>query len=224
MENEPEMIRQQMEDTRTALTEKLEYLEEQVVARVRDTTDSVAETVENVKEAVSNTVQTMSDTVDRTVDSVKETFDVSRQFEQRPWLMLGGAVLLGYIGGRLLERRTPAVSTTNGYYPQPAIERLATNNYQPAPPPPAKPSWGAEVVEHMRPALSKLGELAIGVTAGIIGDMVREQLPETLQGEVGEVLDDLTRSLGGKPLHGFMPRDPGQHRANGAAAATQEVS
>jgi ElaB/YqjD/DUF883 family membrane-anchored ribosome-binding protein len=217
MENEPEVIRHQMEETRTALTEKLEELEEQVAARVRDTTDSVAETVETVKEAVENTVQTVSNTVDRTVESVKETFDVSRQFEQRPWLMLGGAVLLGYVGGRLLERRVPPLSTMNGYHSEPCPEAVMAQ-YQAAPAP-AKPSWGAEVVEHMKPSLSKLGELAIGVTTGIIGDMVREQLPEALHKDVGEVLDEVTRSLGGKPLHGFITQEAENHHSDSTEPA-----
>jgi ElaB/YqjD/DUF883 family membrane-anchored ribosome-binding protein len=221
MENEPEVIRQQMEDTRTALTEKLENLEEQVVARVRNTTDSVNETVENVKEAVENTVQTVSNTVDRTVESVKETFDVRRQFEQRPWLMLGGAVLVGYIGGRLLDRMVSPVPTTNGYYPELSPEPAASH-YQ-AQPAPAKPSWGEEVVEHMKPALSKLGQLAIGVTTGIIGEMVREQIPEALQKDVGEIIDEVTRSLGGKPLHGFLSHESGNLASDSSRSATSQV-
>jgi ElaB/YqjD/DUF883 family membrane-anchored ribosome-binding protein len=217
MENEPEMIRQQMEETRTALTEKLEVLEEQVVARVRDTTESVNETVDNVKEAVQNTVQTMSDTVDRTVESVKETFDVSRQVEQRPWLMLGGAVLFGYLGGRLLDRVFPPTPRANGHHPERTPELAASRNQ--AQTVPTEPSWGAEVVDHMKPALSKLGQLAIGVTTGIIGDMVREQIPEALQKDVEEVLDEVTRSLGGKPLHGFVSHESGPHHTNGVESA-----
>lgn len=220
MENEPEVIRQQMEDTRTALTEKLEDLEEQVAARVRNTTDSVTETVEHVKEAVENTVHTVSDTVDRTVESVKDTFDVNRQVQQRPWLMLGGAVLLGYIGGRLLERMLPPIPRANGYQP-PRYEPLATS-YQAAPAP-AKPSLGAEVIEHMKPALTKLSQLAIGVTTGIIGDMIREQVPETLQKDVGDVFDEVTRSLGGKPLHGFTSHETANHHSNRFESASHQV-
>jgi ElaB/YqjD/DUF883 family membrane-anchored ribosome-binding protein len=213
MENETtqaEVIRQQMEDTRTALTEKLETLEEQVAAKIQGTTDSVVETVETVKEAVEKTVGTVSDTVDRTVDTVKEAFDLQHHVEEHPWLVLGGAVLLGYVGGRLLDRMAPPVRSnghgSNGHGSQaPYIPGAPTYFREPAPP--AKPGYGAEVVEALKPAMSKLGQLAIGVTTGIIGEMIREQLPEALQKDVGEVFDDVTRSLGGKPLHGFMAHE-----------------
>jgi len=88
MEDEATLIREQMLETRTALTEKLESLEEQVTAKVKDTTDSVVETVETVKDAVENTVHNVSDTVEKTVETVKDTFDMSRHFEEHPWVML----------------------------------------------------------------------------------------------------------------------------------------
>ena len=49
MDNEPEVIRQQMEEHRTALTEKLEQLED----RVLGVATAVSETVENVKNEVA---------------------------------------------------------------------------------------------------------------------------------------------------------------------------
>jgi hypothetical protein len=52
MENETELIRDQMAQTRTALTEKLEALEDVVLGTVEGTTRSVTETVEAVQEAV----------------------------------------------------------------------------------------------------------------------------------------------------------------------------
>ena len=105
MENEAELIRQQMTETRTALTEKLETLEEEVASKVKGTTETVAETVETVKEAVEGTVHTVKETVENTVETVKDTFDVNRQVERHPWMMFGGAVLLGFVGGRLVRQR-----------------------------------------------------------------------------------------------------------------------
>jgi len=206
MENEAELIRQQMVETRTALAEKLETLEEQVTAKVKDTTESVVETVETVKDAVENTVETVSNTVEKTVETVKETFDVSRQFEEHPWLMFGGAVAVGYIGGRVLDNLGPPSTTyrTQGAYE--SFREPEVPSYQ-APPAATKPSWGSELLEALRPAMSKLGELAIGVTAGVVGEMVRESLPETLQPEVGEVIDQITVALGGKPIRRSKPRD-----------------
>src|SRR4051794_29513643 len=102
MDNEPEVIRQQMDETRTALTDKLELLEQQVVGTVQDATSAVAETVGTVKQAVQDTVQSVKETVHETVESVKETFDLKNQVERRPWMMVAGATALGFLGGYLL--------------------------------------------------------------------------------------------------------------------------
>jgi len=207
MENETEVIRQQMFDTRSALTEKLEALEEQVAAKVKDTTDSVAETVESVKDAVHDTVQTVSDTVDKTVESVKETFDLSLHFEEHPYVVLGGAVFLGFIGSRLLDRLAPPPAT-NGYRPE-SRQETGQPAYQ-SPPSRSEPSRGSEMVEALRPAMSKLGQLAIGVTTGIIGEMVCKSIPEGLRHDVSEVIDDITLALGGKPIHNFGTQESDQ--------------
>jgi len=102
MENETDVIRNQMLETRTSLTEKLEALEEKVVSTVQDTTESVTETVQSVTEAVQDTVSNVSESVQDTVESVKSTFDISKHVESYPWAMFGGAVMLGYLGGRML--------------------------------------------------------------------------------------------------------------------------
>jgi ElaB/YqjD/DUF883 family membrane-anchored ribosome-binding protein len=223
MENETEMIREQMLETRTALTEKLENLEEQVTAKVKGTTDSIAETVESVKEAVENTAHTVERTFENTVESVKDTFDLSRHFEEHPWVMLGGAVLVGFIGGRILDRATaPPQMTANGISPEPRYE-TAPSSYQAASSR-TEPGWGAEVVHALRPAMAKLGQLAIGVTTGIIGEMVREQLPDTLKKDVGEAIDDITVALGGKPLHGFMAQEESTNRQSaGLESSTRQI-
>src|SRR5262249_60811224 len=98
VENKPEVIRQQMQETRTALTEKLEALEHQVVETVQGARSAVTDTVESVRGAVHDTVCT-----------VKETFDLNRQVERHPWAMVGGSFALGYVSGRLLKQATSAL-------------------------------------------------------------------------------------------------------------------
>ena len=75
MENEPEVIREQMQETRTGLAEKLEALEE----RVMGVATAVSETVENVKEGVEGTVESVKETVSETVETVKDTFNLRKQ-------------------------------------------------------------------------------------------------------------------------------------------------
>ena len=93
MENECEVIRQQMDETRSAMTDKMETLEHQVV-----------ESVQAASAAVSETVQTVRDSVHETVETVKDTFDLPRQVDRRPWTMMAAATALGYLGGYLLSR------------------------------------------------------------------------------------------------------------------------
>lgn len=123
MENE-DVIREQMKDTRTALTEKLEKLENKVVSTVSDTTQAVTETVEAVKDtvqgttdAVTETVEKVKETVQDTVESVTDTVkggvrSVANLFNPRehPWVCMGASVLSGFLAGKLLTpRREPMV-------------------------------------------------------------------------------------------------------------------
>jgi len=223
MENEAALIRQQMLETRTSLTEKLENLEEQVTSKVKDTTESVVETVETVKDAVENTVQNVSDKVHSTVETVKDTFDLSHQMEQRPWMMFGGAVLLGFLGGRLLERLGPPSTNGNGFVPTsyPPARELATA-YQSSPTP-AGPGVGNNILEAMKPALSKLGGLAIGVTTGVIGEMIRDAAPPQLHPQLDEVVNDVTLALGGTPFHFDHSRDAVTQQADGLGACSRQL-
>jgi len=109
MAEHPEVIRQQMAETRASLTEKLEAVENLVTETVQSTTDAVSSTVEAVKDTVENvtgtvaeTVANVKDTVSDTVESVAETFNIRHQFERHPWVMFGGAVAVGWLAGTFL--------------------------------------------------------------------------------------------------------------------------
>lgn len=124
-----EDTRQDIEETRTSMTEKLELLEERVRGTLEETKSAVEDIVENVKGTVEETVGSVKDTfdgakstvedivenvkgtMDDTVTTVKRAFDLSYQVDQHPWLMVGGAVLLGSFLGNL-SRHEPR---TNGY-------------------------------------------------------------------------------------------------------------
>jgi len=107
MDNTTEVIRHQMEETRSSLQDKLETLEEQVKGTVQeaaDTVEAVKDTVESVKESVQDTVESVKESVHDTVESVKETFNLQRHMREHPWVMFAGATALGFVGGRLLGR------------------------------------------------------------------------------------------------------------------------
>jgi ElaB/YqjD/DUF883 family membrane-anchored ribosome-binding protein len=106
MATEPDVtnLHQEIDQTRADLTQKLETLEEQVRDTIRSTTENVSETVEAVTSTVEETIEQVSSTVQETVDSVKKTFDMSYQMRERPWVMLGGSIVAGFLAGALLNR------------------------------------------------------------------------------------------------------------------------
>lgn len=86
-EQEPEEIRLQIDETRSAITEKLEALEGTFVDTVQSAKDTVQETIDSatqkveetistVKETVQETVSSVRESVQETVSTVKETFDL----------------------------------------------------------------------------------------------------------------------------------------------------
>src|SRR5262245_5136733 len=97
MAEEPDVIRQQIDETRSSLTEKLETLEGQVRGTVREAKASVEDTIESVKASVQHSVA-----------SVKRTFDVRYQTERHPWAMVGGSVVAGFVIGSLVAGRRRA--------------------------------------------------------------------------------------------------------------------
>ncbi len=127
---EQDTLRQQIDESRSSLGEKLELLEGKmtgtvqaatasvadatasVVDTVMNATASVSETVDNVNAAVQGTVENVRNSVSDAVDSVKETFDLTQQVRNYPWQMVVGAVAVGYIGTQFLkpERRSTRAS------------------------------------------------------------------------------------------------------------------
>jgi ElaB/YqjD/DUF883 family membrane-anchored ribosome-binding protein len=234
MDDQPEVIRQQMEVTRTDLTRKIEALEQQVIGTVQDTTQAVTETVESVKEAVQETVETVKDTVSGTVgavkesvsdtvDAVKDALDVPAYVKEYPWASFGAAVATGYVGG-LLTRHRPAdrmrelhsrgevsfFEDNEGYDgpsgPQEDYTRVAHRAVSTAGPTPSRPSWFHQLAERFAPELDKVKGLALGAAGALVRDLVAPSFEGQLGERVSEVIDDFTRKLGGEPMRGsFLP-------------------
>jgi ElaB/YqjD/DUF883 family membrane-anchored ribosome-binding protein len=184
MSDEPEVIRQQMAETRSALTEKLQTLEQQVVETVSDANTAVAGTVETVKDAVQ--------------DTVKDTFDVPLQVQRHPWAFVGGSVALGYLGGALLDQRNGGQRRD---VPAPSRDYARTDND-------LKGGAGTEaggvtgwVSKEFSPEIAKLKALAIGALIGVARDAVVPSLSGEIRTRVEEIMNDLTTRMGGAVFH-----------------------
>jgi ElaB/YqjD/DUF883 family membrane-anchored ribosome-binding protein len=199
MDSETEVIRHQMEGTRTALAEKLEMLEEKVTERVQEATTTVADTVESVSE----TVEDVKETVEETVDAMKHTFDLQWHADHHPWALMGGAVVLGFVGGRLLVG-PPHRSRERDRNKALALPPPAPLPPPAAPPPPAarekpeEPSSGW--LGFLGREIGGLKKLGIGMAMSVLREVAAKALPAQISSPLSEAVNSLTEKLGGQPL------------------------
>jgi hypothetical protein len=209
MADPTEVIRQQMEETRGTLSEKLETLE----SKVTDAVQGAADAVQTVTEAVQETVDSVKGGVQDAAETVKETFDLSGQVARRPWAMFAGSVAVGFVAAKVVgwrgERRA-GHTLRAAFQPQP----LAT---------PAAPAglngrdegmnWLGWLERSFGPEIEKLKELSIGTTMSLVRDLATQSVPVALETDVKDVFDGFTTKLGGKPLKGpVLPTKPAEHR------------
>lgn len=199
MDQEPNLIRQQIDETRSSLTDKLETLENQVRGTVANAKSSVEETIQNVKCTVTDTVQ-----------KVKRNLDLGYQVEQHPWAMFGASVAAGFLAGTLLPRRLPSA---NGWATHERPEERQSR-YVPAAPTVSearlaeteqvsKPSWFGNLLHQFDSEIQQAKELAIGAAVGVVRDLVKQAVPQ-LGPQIEEVMNSATTKLGGKPIHQSM--------------------
>jgi ElaB/YqjD/DUF883 family membrane-anchored ribosome-binding protein len=211
MDNEPEVTRAQMDETRNALSDKLEMLENQVVNAVRGATKAVAKTVKNV-----------TDSVQETVGSVKDSLDLPLQVKRHPWGMVGGSIALGYLGGYLLARSGSGRPRANGRIrpappDTPRISRQANSvvqrhrsveqasekkAVQEVASGPSDAGWLSAVNNQFGPELTQLKGLAIGTVLSVVRDLIIQSVSEPMKAELGDVMDRITVKLGGEPFQG----------------------
>src|SRR5262249_45841309 len=93
MDQEPDVIKEQMAETRVSLTDKIEKLEDSLKETVETTlhtatntvenvTEKVEQTVATVKEAVEGSLEAVTETVQETVESVKEVFNLRHHVQR----------------------------------------------------------------------------------------------------------------------------------------------
>lgn len=110
-------LEKDIEDTRAVMTEKIDMIEDRVnetmegtkatIDNVMEKVKGVQETIDTAKSTIDNILETMKHTMEETIERVKYTSTVIEQVDQNPWIMLGSAVLTGYILGGLNEGGSP---------------------------------------------------------------------------------------------------------------------
>jgi hypothetical protein len=186
MDNSPEAIRAQMQTTRAALTGKLGTLEEQVFNKVQGASSAVTESAEMVKDAVHDTV-----------NGVKDTLNLPLQMQRHPWVFVGGAVLLGYFGARLLSRNGAAQAAANACAPDSKPANGARG-----------PGWLTEVKKQFTPEIAKIKGFAVSGLLSAIRDMITESAPPPMQAALADAIDGITVKLGGEPARAAAASKP----------------
>ena len=213
MNQEPDEIREQIEDTRSALTAKLETLEQGVKETVHDAKAAVTDTIENVKETVKGTVET-----------VKDSLDVRGYVQEYPWPMLAGSVSFGWALGCLFPRSTNGNGekisrmASNGT----PMESMAPNRAPLENRPPVEwtldrmplsgdggKSGPSSLVEKFRPEINELEGIAIGAIGALVRDLIKQSAAEPLANQLEDVANRVTEKLGGhvikEPLLAHSP-------------------
>src|SRR5215475_8787855 len=111
-------LEKDIEDTRAVMTEKIDMIEDRVnetmegtkatIDNVMEKVKGVQETIDSTKSTIDNILETIKHTMEETIERVKYTSTVIEQVDQNPWIMLGSAVLTGYVLGGLNEGRSPS--------------------------------------------------------------------------------------------------------------------
>jgi uncharacterized membrane protein len=118
MVQKEDSLEKDIEDTRAVMTEKIDMIEDRVnetmegtkatIDNVMEKVKGVQETIDSAKSTIDNILETMKHTMEETIERVKYTSTVIEQVDQNPWIMLGSAVLTGYVLGGLKEGRSPS--------------------------------------------------------------------------------------------------------------------
>jgi ElaB/YqjD/DUF883 family membrane-anchored ribosome-binding protein len=227
----PELIEQEMQETRQSLVEKVAALENQVVGTIQSATSAVQETVESVKSVVDETVSTVKETVgevkekvEDSVSSVSENvmqmLDIRRQVNKRPWVMVGGAAAAGFLTGLIVFRKdnrtragassqtlfehasyTPPVHAAAAPLRQFASEAPETASKRSEP---KRPNWLDDLLDLAGKEATKLGQMAIASVIASLERNINEGLPKLI---------DRTLHMTDESQCGSAPRGP-----NGADA------
>jgi len=209
MDPQPDVIRQQIGETRSSLTEKLETLEAEVkdtVQSARDSVESAKDAVEetflNAKETVQDTISSVKESVENATESVKRNLDVEYQVDQHPWFMMGlslvsGVALGAFLGSRMNSGRRLAAGMSEASVTLPersssGIQTRLTHQDN------GRPGFTDKLGSQLGAEFEKVKDLAIDALVGVIGNVARKSIP-ALASSVEEMMTRAAEQMGAPP-------------------------
>jgi hypothetical protein len=103
-EREPEAPRAKVEETRVGLVDNPGTLEQGIKDAWHGATTAATRTAAGVKAAATTTMHAMQGAAHSTGEAMGRAFDFPAHVRRHPWLMVGGAMLLGVAAGYLARR------------------------------------------------------------------------------------------------------------------------
>jgi ElaB/YqjD/DUF883 family membrane-anchored ribosome-binding protein len=218
MDPQPDVIRQQIDQTRSSLTEKLETLEAEVKGTVESAKDAVEETLSTARETVQETITSVRETVETATETVKRTFDIPYQVDRHPWAMLGLSAVTGVVAGALLGshlgngRRVARRMAEASAGPE---ERAGVNpsevRFRVAPDRSSGPGFMDKLSDRFGDEFEKVKDLAIATLVGVAADVAKKAIPA-----LGAAVEDMMLRAASEA--GAPPRQYGEEHWEGTAA------
>jgi phage-related protein len=189
---------------------------ESVKDSVQGTVDSVKDTMDSVKGSVEGTVDSVRESFSNAAEGVRDAFDLPKQMDRHPWLMLGGAVAVGFIAGKMMGS-APRVGRMAYQAAGTAASTVGTTAAAVGSAASATGSMLGALENMFGPEINKVKELALGALLGVVRDMAVQAAPETMAPQVREIIDGFTSKVGGKPFEGEVlgPRPEEEAVGNG---------
>jgi ElaB/YqjD/DUF883 family membrane-anchored ribosome-binding protein len=199
----PKEIQEEIEATRSDLTDKLVALEHKVRETMAEAKSAISDTIGSVKHAVESTICSVENSVHGAVVSVKGSLDIGRQVDRHPWAMLAGAVAAGFVTGRLLDKPTTRQTVSH-----PVVACSPPNGNgrhgDSASFPKERAGLLSELGDRFGPEIDQLKGLAIGSVMSLAREFIKDAVAPALAPELERVIDGVTSKLGGKPIHGEL--------------------
>jgi ElaB/YqjD/DUF883 family membrane-anchored ribosome-binding protein len=217
MEDQQDVLNE-MEHTRSSLSDKLEALEHEVAEKVKPVTtavERVAEAAANIAESVQDTVEGVKEKVEATAEAVTSAFDLRKQTESHPWVVFGLAATTGCMLGSFLSRRSRGGRRASSSAPARHARETNGKSHHAKPAKPAaqesaaaKPGWLGESLQHLK-------GMAVGALMSAVRDLVKQGLPGNLGEKIAEEVECMTRKMGAEPIQGPVLPEKSESKQEG---------
>jgi len=190
-----EQLQSEMNDTRTAISEKVALLESHVLETIYDATSAVQESAHAVNCAVKESVGGVSAQVNQTMDhfrssaaelsnSVKSMFNIADHVRQNPWMSIACSTASGFLVGRLLGNgsTTPGIRSRNFSAPRAMMDSTPSR--------PREPGLWDDILQMAQREVRTFAETALTTLATSMKSQLQQQVNKFGATNTGSQMDE----------------------------------